>query len=98
MDEKCHAGPIVGRGKGVGGGRAFVFNEKWRNVEVTGGRWPGRIRRASLAFGRDVAIVLGHCVCLSPGRPELTSSEFQSRRTGLGGVFTQTRSCASPLF
>src|ERR1035438_6143984 len=43
MDEECHAGSIVGWGKGVVGGRAFVFNGKWRNVEVTGGRWPGRI-------------------------------------------------------
>src|ERR1035438_4184971 len=55
MDEECHAGSIVGWGKGVVGGRAFVFNGKWRNVEVTGGRWPGRIRRTSLAFGENRA-------------------------------------------
>src|ERR1019366_6301708 len=30
-----HAGPIVERGKWVGGGRSFVFNGKWGNVEVT---------------------------------------------------------------
>src|ERR1035438_6199027 len=63
---ECHADSIVGRGKGVVGGRPFVFNGKWRNVEVTGGRWPGRIRRTSLAFGRDVAIVLGYRIGLSP--------------------------------
>ena len=33
---ELHAGPIVERGKGVVGGRAFVFNGKWGNVEVTG--------------------------------------------------------------
>jgi hypothetical protein len=33
---ELHVGSIVERGKGVVGGRAFVFNEKWRNVEVTG--------------------------------------------------------------
>ena len=32
-----HAGSSVARGKGVVGGRAFVFNGKWGNVEVTGG-------------------------------------------------------------
>ena len=32
-----HAGLIVERGEGVVGGRAFVFNGKWGNVEVTGG-------------------------------------------------------------
>src|ERR1039457_2438485 len=43
-----HAGSIVERGKGVVGGRAFVFNEKWRNVGVTGAHsgtcrpWPLR--------------------------------------------------------
>ena len=34
---ELHAGLIVERGNGVVGGRAFVFNEKWGNVEVTGG-------------------------------------------------------------
>ena len=31
-----HAGSSVAQGKGVVGGRAFVFNGKWGNVEVTG--------------------------------------------------------------
>jgi hypothetical protein len=33
---ELHAGSIVERGKGMVGGRAFVFNGKWGNVEVTG--------------------------------------------------------------
>ena len=38
VGRELHAGLIVERGKGVVGGRAFVFNEKWENVEVTGGK------------------------------------------------------------
>ena len=32
---ELHAGLIVERGNGVVGGRGFVFNEKWGDVEVT---------------------------------------------------------------
>ena len=35
MDGELHTGFIVERRNGVAGGRAFVFNGKWGNVEVT---------------------------------------------------------------
>ena len=36
MDESISADSIVAWGKGVAGGKAFVFNEKQQNVRVTG--------------------------------------------------------------
>jgi type IV secretory pathway TrbL component len=75
---ELHAGSIVERGKGVVGGRAFVFNGKWGNVGVTetGGR----------AFHAGASILLpGLSAFVSAGFEAIFSSTSRSRQCGKTG-------------
>src|ERR1035437_1064833 len=73
---ELHAGSIVARGKGVAGGKAGVFNEKLRNVGVTGA--------AVEPDGYMVSRALPRCDTWS-GRPSATTLAILGIGMAVGG-------------